>query len=87
MGRRSSGKGKEGNGNASSNGGAGKAKVSIGKCFRCRATGHYSENCTATTCERCGGRRHEIDKCASSVDMDESPADAILLCDGGGSRR
>ena len=76
-GRGRSGKGKEGNHNANSNGGAGKAKVSMGMCFRCRATGHYSESCTATICERCGGREHQIDKRASPADTDESPAEAV----------
>ena len=50
----------------------------MGKCFRCRAAGHYSQDCTATTCERCGGRGHQIDKCASPADMDESPMEAVL---------
>ena len=68
----------EGNGNAISNGGAGKAKISMVRCFRCRAAGHYSESCTATTCEPCGGRGHQIDMCASPADMDQSPAEAAL---------
>ena len=35
-------------------------------------------SCTATTCERCSGRGHLIDKCASPADMDESPARAVV---------
>ena len=77
-GRGKSGNRKEGNGNANSNGGAGKANFSIGKCFRCRAAGHYSERCTAAILERCVGGGHQIDKCASPADMDESAAEAVL---------
>ena len=72
------GKGKGGNGNANSNGGAGKANVPFGRCFRCKAAGHYSDSCTAKLCERCGGRGHESSKCASPADMDGSPAVAAL---------
>ena len=71
-------KAREATGNANSNGGAGKAKVPLGRRFRCKAAGHYSDNCTVKLCERCGGRRHEISKCASPADMDESPAEAVL---------
>ena len=44
--------------------------LSMSRCFRCRAAGHYGESCTATIWERYGGRRHQIDKCASPADMD-----------------
>ena len=36
--RERSGKGNESNGNPSSNGGSGKVKVSMKRCFRCKAT-------------------------------------------------
>ena len=81
-GRERSGKGKEGDGTASSKGGAGNARIPKGRCFRCKAAGHYSDNCTAKLCERCGGRGHESSKCASPADMDVSPEDAVLAVVG-----
>ena len=36
----------------------GKRRFLWGMCFKCRAACHYSESCTATICERCGGRGH-----------------------------
>ena len=81
-GRERSGKGKEGDGTASSKGGAGNARIPKGRCFRCKAAGHYSDNCTAKLCERCGGRGHESNKCASPADMDVSPEDAVLAVVG-----
>ena len=76
------GKGKGGNGNANSYGGAGKAKVSLGRCFRCKAAGRYSDSCTENLCERCGGRGHESSKCVSPADMEESPAEAVIAVVG-----
>ena len=38
-------------------------------CWRCKATGHYRDNCTAELCDRCGGRGHESSKCGSPEDM------------------
>ena len=76
------GKGKGGNGNTSSNGAAGKAKVLTRRCFRCKVASHYSDSGTANLCERCGRRGHESKKCASPVDMDESPAEAVLAMVG-----
>ena len=73
-GRGRSGKGKEGGGND----GAKDSKT----CFRCRATGHFSNKCTTKLCERCGGRGHESSKCASPADMDGSPAEAVLAMVG-----
>ena len=81
-GRERSGKGKEGDGTASSKGGAGNARIPKGRCFRCKAAGHCSDNCTAKLCERCGGRGHESSKCASPADMDVSPEDAVLAVVG-----
>ena len=73
-GRGRPGKGKEGGGND----GAKDSKA----CFRCRATGPFSNKCTTKLCERCGGRGHESSKCASPADMDGSPAEAVLAMVG-----
>ena len=79
MGKKAHGKGEGGNGHVNSNGGAGKAKGPMRRCFRCKAASHYSANCTPKLYERCGGRGHEIIKCASPAGMDESPPEAVLV--------
>ena len=36
-------------------------------CWRCRAKGHYSDNCTIKLCDRCGGRGHDMSSCPTPV--------------------
>ena len=59
--------------------GPGKAKDSV-PCWRCSATGHYSDSCTTKPCDWCGERGHDSSKCRSPVDMEASAAkmEAVL---------
>ena len=75
-GRGHGGKGGQGGGR----GKAGRKKDSV-KCWRCRATGHYSDNCTIRLCGRCGGRGHDSSTCPSPASMEngsQEGAEAVL---------
>ena len=59
--------------------GAGRTNTSV-PCWRCKATGHYSDSYITKLCERCGGRAHDSSKCGSPVDIEASAAnmEAVL---------